>query len=419
LVVVAGGDKRAVVELTHLFSSTTLYVKASAPIDDDTRIAAFTSDNHLASGFAGTVQWGYDARAIQVAKLERDYQVLQDNVKALGTLKELTPAEWEAYSTRHGLGGSSDEIARTLCGPGACTPAVAARAVCAAVSATDGGCAPKTSDDEVVKGATTAAAAALPACNALRADADSATLDRCFAVKFWVQTQYREATYAAILHGKQLERRDLLLTGALATKDTAWALVGDASFSYDRASVYQDDLASEPVDAVSYQASAGATATLYPGGLAGVAFHLRAGVERSRGTGASKVERCASSASTSADVTGRACDGNALFRTGGAPAAESSFSLRLAASYQYRGAKSETDVVPGVEVRLGLDGIGADKTGSVRLAFFGTPMKGASAARVGIAVETDYALDAGDGERKWTVTPLVFVGASLESLLKK
>ena len=52
---------------------------------------------------------------------------------------------------------------------------------------------------------------------------------------------------------------------------------------------------------------------------------------------------------------------------------------------------------------------------------FGTPVKGATAARVGIAVELRYAIDAipGSDDPRFTVTPLVFVGATFADELAR
>jgi hypothetical protein len=47
-------------------------------------------------------------------------------------------------------------------------------------------------------------------------------------------------------------------------------------------------------------------------------------------------------------------------------------------------------LTPGVVVRAGLEGVGGDLSTELRLALFGTPVKGNSAARVGIALDVSY-----------------------------
>ena len=45
------------------------YVQVTAPLDADTRVAAFTGNNRLASGFGAQAQLGYDTRAAHVRRL--------------------------------------------------------------------------------------------------------------------------------------------------------------------------------------------------------------------------------------------------------------------------------------------------------------------------------------------------------------
>jgi hypothetical protein len=78
------GDKSAAVEYTQLFAGHwMLYGKASAPLDSDTRIAAFTRNNKLANGFSGSFQFGHDGRAAQLRELERNVSLAIEGADAL------------------------------------------------------------------------------------------------------------------------------------------------------------------------------------------------------------------------------------------------------------------------------------------------------------------------------------------------
>lgn len=117
-------------------------------------------------------------------------------------------------------------------------------------------------------------------------------------------------------------------------------------------------------------------------------------------------------------MSGKQCDGKALFRTGDAPDAESSAYLRLAATYQYPSGKpSKNELIPGVEARFGIEGLFANKALDTRVTLFGTPVSGATAARVGVALDVSYKVNTDPGEKRWEITPLIFVGASFSDLL--
>jgi hypothetical protein len=215
-----------------------------------------------------------------------------------------------------------------------------------------------------------------------------------------------------------LARRDLLLTNVsdFHTWDIA-ALLG-VSIAYDRAKVYQDDAATSALPASAYDLQIGPDLTVYTP-VEGLSASLRGGFERQRGVNARTFTRCTGVDSTSPTVTGQSCSPSALFRRGAAPDAENAGYLRAAVDYQYRKALSKDALIPGVELRGGLDGLGGTKSANLRLTLFGTPVKGTSAARVGIAVELRYAIDRvpGDDDPRFTVTPLVFVGATFADLM--
>ena len=130
-----------------------------------------------------------------------------------------------------------------------------------------------------------------------------------------------------------LERRDMLMFAIQDHFDIA--VLFSASFSYDRASVYHGDLASSPTDDSRYDLQIGPDITVFTK-VRGLSFNLRAGGELSRSLGARTVQRCESLPSTSMTITGTACDANALFRAGSAPAATTSMYVRAAVDYQFQ-----------------------------------------------------------------------------------
>jgi len=302
-------EKLGVVEFSQLFKKKWgLNIKASAPIDKDTRVAAFVDDGHLSSGFTGSFQIGYDRRAKQSARLA-------DNIE----------------SAMFGLDGGSSTEAETAA----------------------------------------------------------------------------------------LRRRNLLLTAIPdddGPEDPIFSISLDGRISYDRLSVYQDDLASKPVDNAKYNLGLGANFTYY-GPLRGLALTARTGFDREQDSGADTVERCVQPPSSDGTVSGKQCDAKALFRSGDAPDAETSAYLRLAATYQYSSGKpSKSDLVPGLEARFGIEGLFANKSLDTRLTLFGTPVSGATAARVGVALDVSYRINIDPGEARWEVTPLIFVGATFSDL---
>jgi hypothetical protein len=460
-------DKNGVVEYNHLWAPYVLYLKASAPIDDDTRIGQFTRDT--AGGFSISGQFGWDGRSEQLRRLEEGYK------KTLAALKDVNLAkapysqeEFEQYITRHHIPSpTSSGIEQSLCN-GSCNnnEAQLARAVS---SKLPGGEA-TVADSVAVGAATELSNRELARCSGLanRTDADK---DSCFLAAFWLRehakiTDISQATtfftgatdklWAAFetinpddakkmlnaagnnkvqalidnssevmkalqtfVRKAPLERRDLLMTGMMADqKADAQALTIDGHVNYDQLSVYQGDLASDPITAKKFDWSIGLNYTYYPAAATGLALNARVGYERSRSAGATKVERCSTYPSMDPTVSGKSCDADALFRAGDAPEAKSSAYVRVATTYQYEGESSEDDLVPGVEVRVGLEGLGGDKSVSTRITLFGTPIKGTTAARVGVALDAQRLIDTGGStDSRWTFTPLFFVGATFSDLM--
>jgi len=469
-------EKLATVEYTQLFSrSWALDVKLSAPIDEDTRVAAFVKERHLSSGFMGSLQFGFDQRAKKLDELATAVEKARTARDALMKHSEAIPHSLqERFIKFHGIDPSG--VDASFCKKPGCTVDDFAQAACPRLQAVD-------CDGVRTEQTLRHAAEIVVSCRQLLTDKATMKLtdtltakltddeaQRCF-IGYWLTEKslldqnYRyvssfvlnteqldriwsafetidpekakdlesrgrkdailselelfESTLRDFVQTAALKRRDVLLTAIPLDDKLAFAVSVDGRVSYDRLSIYQDDLASEPVVNTKYSFGAGANLTLYTP-VRGLAFTARTGLDRERDPGADTVERCTPVSSTDPAVTGRKCDAKALFRSGAADEAETSGYLRLAATYQLPGAKpSKSDFVPGVEARLGIEGLRAKESLSARLTLFGTPVKGTNAARVGVALDLSYALDtdSDSDESRWTITPLIFVGATFSDLL--
>lgn len=467
-------SQKGVVEYTHLWSGYSLSAKASAPIDEDTRIGNFAKNGQPTSGFAASLQLGFDRRAEVLAGLVKALEEVSDQ---LGVVQAPPPrlSLRAAFATRHGINDDNDAHVQKACelasiDAASCQGDGAFRAMCQLAGA-------PCTDEAEGKTHEAAIAARLQQCQGTPPAGDAApdgapSLDACFAASWLLSALDKEVavakilTYAAdqqrvdaawrafasaepqraaallqaangspaqvlvehageiaaalkaLLRQKALERRDLLLTGAFASGATDYSLTFDGTFSYDRMDVFQDDLAAAPVSNSKYVAGLGANLTLYPAATTGLALTLRAGAARTRDPDVKTLERCQTFPSTDPAAAGKACDAKALFRAGDAPGAATSGNLRAAVTYQYRGRVTDKEVIPGVELRGGLEGLGAKKAATGRLTLFGTPIIGSTAARVGVALDVAYAINrASRDDSRWTVTPMFFVGASFSSLM--
>jgi len=474
-------EKRAVVQYTQLTEGGFgVHVKASAPLDEDSHIASFTDKNRLTSGFAARVQFGLDTRARRLALLEAATRDVADAVKQLSSKAPVTDfGGWRAaYAKDLGLPNgttlSEKEALIELCkGVGIaakdCTFERSDEAECAAgVSAC---VAQKLCSTHLAATCTTARDLVKvgheywdQSCTAIGTDAarhascvvagpiryslemqarvraldrvlgDAALVgrivkiykhvatkvpDECLAEKTEVRCIVENAeTIAGAIRGfvttAPLERRDLLMFALQDQQDVA-ALIS-ASLSYDRALVYSSDIASSADEETQYDLQIGPDLTWFTP-VRGLSANLRLGYERSRSLDAEKFQRCVAQTSSDPTVTGTRCDANALLRTGPSPEASSSMYVRAAVDYQFNATPERDTIVPGVELRGGFDGIGAAASFGGRVSLFATPVKGTTAARVGVALDLRHDFERDPGTPSWIVTPLVFVGATFTDLM--
>jgi hypothetical protein len=461
--VITESDHRAVVQYSQLaHDGLGIHASVSAPIDDSTRTAAFTINNKLASGFKASLQIGRDTRAEHLAALESATRVVADAVKKLAIIRQYTTAQL-AYQRDNKLSSlSTGDIYKAECkklaGGTDATCTVAARAtlvpkLCAAFGRA---CATEKDFDELATdywGAYCLVPTVPPerheACAVAGPLRDELSLqplaeqflsiinDPNLVVEIWNVYSYlapdaakecpTRAAQCILDHATAvadaistfittapLARRDLLM---FAIQDHwGYALLGSVSTSYDRASVYQESIANQPETDTTYDLQVGLDGTLYTS-QRGLSVNLRVGYERSRGIGAQPVQRCEVTDGSNATVSGSSCDPNALFRSGVQPGATSSLYVRAAVDYQFSTTLQQDTVVPGVEGRLGLDNIGSGAVMSARASLFAMPVKGTTAARIGVALDLQHPVDEVAGTPNWVVTPLVFIGATFSDLM--
>jgi hypothetical protein len=265
---------------------------------------------------------------------------------------------------------------------------------------------------------------------ALEAEANQPGMDK-LAVIIAHADEFADAV-EKLLKTNALLRRDLLLVSLVPKGSVdAAAVTGDrlpavqssvvlsGSFSYDRLSVYRDSVIAAPSDLEKWDLQVGIDYTAYfmePG----IAVLGRVGYEGSLAPRTKSLERC-TSVGGNATITGRTCDQNALYYTGADPKLANSAYLRVAFDYQFQPNPKSTQIVPGVELRAGIEGLGAAKSLDLRGTLFATPISGSAAARVGVGVDCSFAIDDSlDGSisrGSWTVVPFAFVGATASGLM--
>jgi len=409
-------------------------IQASAPLDQDTRIAAFTDDNQLVSGFKGALQIGWDSRAARIAALG---SVTRDVAEAVKTLSKVpdsvriqnefvtanhieasTGAIYQWFCTKQSVSADDcrheDVVLPKLCSAylgAVCTDRASFETAATAFWKQHCGSVAELAGDDLTK-CTVAGVldeqlaretVAEQLLDKKRALANAETVKRIIAIYKYLkpddakssgETVAERAQFVANNAGKiadaieefvqtaPAERCDALLFAIQDHQD--YALLLDVSMSYDRTKVYIDDIAPKAQVALAYDFAIGPDLTVYTS-TKGLAANFRAGFERKRAVDAKTFERCVAEPTTDMTITGKQCDSNALFRKGPVPAPSNAGYLRAAVDYQYPGPASKDKLVPGVELRGGLEGIGDKLAVDTRLSLFGTPTNGNTAARVGVA----------------------------------
>lgn len=433
------------------------YVQLTAPLDSDTRIAAFTKSNQLTTGFSAQMQFGYDSRATDLKMLEaiidewtqyakaakalpsgdNEEQLVAD-IQSIGepapalcvpaascwqiTGDAVLPSEATASAqARQKLGTRLGWACQTY---GVSQPKCTWRGVYDAIPAEVAFCkrksanAPPANCDAAIKYADAAklviagtiaaygivvsvhknphAAERILALYKRVAGKDADPDDTKTAVqKVFDNLDTIKTQFDTYATLAPLALRDLLVTGDYGSRPgIGVALVADASVSYDNLTVYVGDANNASKQNVDkYDIQAGANGTLFFPD--GWSLNARVGWELSRDPKAKTMERCLGVSSTDPNVTARSCDSSALFiNSTTLPSPKSQAYVRIALDKQFFGAKdTENKVIPGFEVRTALEGLGQETVFSGRIGLYVTPAIGSSALRAGVALQVDYDFD--------------------------
>ncbi len=460
-----GEEKRA--SLTYaqfLPRDLAIHVQASAPLDEDTKVAAFTSDNDFAGGFKAALQFGYDGRAAYWRGVAEDLHTIVAMRKKI--IISPLAAQKVSYCTHKGITSCTD--ANVLAGicpdPSTCvlkteaaatqTPACSARIPELAApppapgappvagappaswsQATDEACFRQAWAKDVVTRADlyrkglTAADRIYPDRATLRDVAvrirPKEFIDKLKAQGVPVEDAifYSDDTFAdaldKLLEGGPLAVRDAFVTGVFTTPKQTYAALLDVSLSLDRLKVFQDDVGPKATDETVADFEIGANVTWYTE-VTGLSVNVRGGYEYSKESKAKAFKRCKTLTSSDGMVTGQQCDEKALFRSGARPEPTHSPYARLAVDYQYLGTPKNTKVIPGAELRLGAETLTEDPELEARLTLYATPVTGSTAARMGIAGEMiyDHTPDTMNDEPKKEFIVFVFIGLTTSDLMK-
>jgi hypothetical protein len=245
------------------------------------------------------------------------------------------------------------------------------------------------------------------------------TEDHCDRVTGCSNTELSRAAPWAMA----VERRNLMVSNIPSTlRNVEYWVGGDLAVAYDRLPVYRLDVATSPIDVAKWNVQVGANASLFL--VHALALNLRVGTEVARTPKPKKFTRCQMLPSSDPTVTGQSCDKDALFLGGELPPERAAAYVRFAIDYEFHKSKlTKQDIIPGVEGRVGFEGLGATPSLALRFTAFFTPVIDPVAGQFGVGVDWSYTLrDAPDGSRPagtTTVVPFAFVGARPAPILRQ
>lgn len=400
-------EKRGVLGVDHRFrNGARLSLELSAPLDEGTREAAFLDGNKLAGGINLDAHIGYDSiyKALDLTEDERKMLDLEfcNKVNAAKRPKPAAPASpapVQPPGPRAEPAPQPADSARPL--DEAAVRSAAQEAI--GVSKPHGTEAVKIAPDELMTGA------------------EREVIHPCTAneIKKWGEAhpdrpEWREyQDTLARLREQKWRRAGREAAVRLVPSQLGCALAGGADFSvsYDRTSVYEEDLAADPVARSKYNIQGGARGTLYLAGQ--FALTLRAGGEITKGFTATKVQRCADVPSGEASVRGEACK-DVLFVKDADDAPKASAYTRL--SFTYVPLTLVGGGVPGFELRGGLERLGQTPRLNLRATGFFSPEMGILAGRFGVGLDLAETLGsdpgAGPSHGQIDVTPFIFIGVT-------
>lgn len=216
---------------------------------------------------------------------------------------------------------------------------------------------------------------------------------------------------------KTAEKENLSTLGLVGydgrQESTQWSLAGDLAVQFDRLSIYQNDLTNQ-IDATTYRVQLGALASVFL--RSATTLMLRGGWDGGVRMSPTTIERCQQYASNDPMVSGKSCDPAALYLKGDLPGFSHSGYLRFAAMQLFPQLRRD-HIIPGLELRLGLEGLGDSLRVNGRLAGILTPVIGSAAIRGGIALDVTYDPSATADSGAWTLVPMAFLGATIDQYM--
>jgi hypothetical protein len=448
--VVSSKDSRAVVQFGQQLDLGLRWAGSlSAPLNDEGRVAAFTTDTTLVSGFKVTGQFGFDSDSAALAEQAKWIKRLQKTLDGLSSISaDERSGKLAAFAQRKAIVPQSDGgVWKWL--QGRMPDRAASEATLKeleenekALRSTEGPCNEKASStdkcflldwfkrqerrsffyDELQDVARTIPEGlSLPdslwkkLSNLSARDRLQGVVDHLSEIKDYIAESRRQDAKA---------RRAAFLATRPGRSCVGHSFLIDVSASTDIKDVYQGSLATKAISTSTSEFTAGVDYSLLPP-VAGLSINVRGGGVRSRDSGAEKVERCEvvpsvdpEDPSMPTNLSGQKCK-DVLFRAEVQPKAKTTFYTRLAIDYQPGGKLDDGDVLLGVEWRGALEGINGDVKAGGRLSLFATPLEGKTAGRFGIALDASYAFDQDpmDTSSPWTITTLAFVGATFTDLM--
>lgn len=388
-------DKRAVGRFAHLASSGFRFdATVSVPLDDETREAALASGSDAAPGFSGRLSIGYDSRkrALALSPQERDVVglaagcVLVRGLQSLYSGCDVTEADLRAWYDRYVTAGRAHQKLD---------------------------CKLPAPDKETAE-AKIARESKIQDCLAAEeflneGDACTQTPDNICEGVGHVVRHYDLNTGGA---AKDLDRFAVPREEADDSAIFVAALL-ETSYAFDRFTLYKKaDLAASPVKRNNYDFEIGPRLDLFV--APAWAFSLTGGARLEHDIDASAVKRCQAFASSDPGVTGQACSDVRVLNS---PVSDNwSGYTRLSGMYLVRHVLP--NVVPGVEVRAGLEDIGQTAELQFRFTAFLSPVTGPVLSRFGIGTDLSLPVQSNADEGKKsgelrTIRPFLLIGASL------
>lgn len=438
-------DKRGAIEYSQLaYRGLGVHAKVSAPLDDGTHRAALLGKNRLPGGFQAALQIGWDSRAEHLANLETGLLRLKDLRAQVALLGPASSSELLArFNQQNGISsGLLSDAHRKVCqlqGIAACNDdAVVFASVCSGLGCTDAASFKAAAPAYLVANCplgTNNKTCQVVAIELERVDSEAATTAfklqvassvasgictfadataKCDAQYIVDNADKLAETVSKKIRTTTLERRDLLMLATTPKGLVDRSVMLDVSMSYDRAAAFSsEDIAlGQSFEALNYDVQVGVDYTEYP--LAGLATNLRIGYEHAYAGPADTFNFCQILTSSDATQSGSQCSSQ-LIRTGVRTISDSAYA-RLAFDYQFNQMLGDK-FVPGLELRLDLENIGANEKFVARGTAFGTPVKGNNAARIGIAFEIEHQFDDIPATPRVAASAFLFLGATFSQLM--